>query len=270
MRAFSPDSAPPAFVRLAAHPVRWQILTTLARSDLRVSELCRQLGLQQNLTSYHLRRLRDERLVFSRRSTFDGRDVYYALDPVRCRQLIDDSAASLHPAFTRASGSGDVAVRRHSAAILFLCTGNSARSQLAEAIARQLGGPAVAAASAGSHPKPIHANALRVMRERGLPTRGLRSKHLDDFADRRFDHVITLCDRVREICPEFPGEPDHPHWSVPDPSREGATDRESYPAFVRTADELEHRIRALLAWIDDQPAAGVDYGNRASPSGLER
>ncbi|HEX5194139.1 MAG TPA: metalloregulator ArsR/SmtB family transcription factor [Solirubrobacteraceae bacterium] len=257
MRASSPASAPPAFVRLAAHPIRWQILTTLAHTDLRVSELCRRLGLQQNLTSYHLRQLRDEQLVSARRSSFDGRDVYYTLDPVRCRQLLDDSAAMLHPAFSRPPAANAATTERRPTSMLFLCTGNSARSQLAEAIARQLGGPAVSASSAGSHPKPIHANALRVMRDRGLPPHGLHSKHLDEFADQHFDHVITLCDRVREVCPEFPGKPNHPHWSIPDPSREGSTDRESYPAFTRTADELEHRIRALLAWIDRQPAAAA-------------
>jgi protein-tyrosine-phosphatase/DNA-binding transcriptional ArsR family regulator len=253
----SPDSAPPAFLRLAAHPIRWQILTALARSDLRVNELGDRLGLQQNLTSYHLRQLRDERLVFGRRSSFDARDVYYAVDAVRCRQLLDDSAAMLHPAFRRSTGEPAHATRRRQTAILFLCTGNSARSQLAEAIARKLGGPTITANSAGSSPKALHPNALRVMRERRLSTRGLRSKHLDEFRHQRFDHVITLCDRVREVCPEFPGNPDHPHWSIPDPAREGSSDAETYPAFRRTADELEHRITGLLAWIDDRPGADI-------------
>ena len=91
------------------------------------------------------------------------------------------------------------------------------------------------------------------MRERRLSTRGLRSKHLDEFLDQRFDQVITLCDRVREVCPEFPGNLDHPHWSIPDPAREGSTQVETYLAFKRTADELEDRITGLLAWIDDRP-----------------
>ena len=89
--------------------------------------------------------------------------------------------------------------------MLFLCTGNSARSQMAEALCEQLSGGAVRAASAGSHPKPLHPNAVRVMRERGIDIAGRRSKHLDEFAGRRFDYVISLCDRVREVCPEFPG-----------------------------------------------------------------
>jgi protein-tyrosine-phosphatase/DNA-binding transcriptional ArsR family regulator len=251
------DSFPPAFVRLAAHPLRWQILTTLAQSDMRVSELSVRLGLRQSLTSYHLRQLRDEQLVSARRSSFDGRDVYYALDPARCRKLLDDSAAMLHPACRRPNPDRAGAPVHRSCAMLFLCTGNSARSQLAEVLARQLGGPGVAAASAGSNPKPLHPNTLRVMRERGLATDELRSKHLDEFTARRFDHVITLCDRVREVCPEFPGRPNQPHWSIPDPARAGSTDEETYPAFERVAEELERRIDALLAWIDEQPLTGA-------------
>ena len=96
---------------------------------------------------------------------------------------------------------------------------------MAEALAEQLSGGAVRAASAGSHPKPLHPNAVRVMRERGIDLAGRRSKHLDEFAGRRFDYVISLCDRVREVCPEFPGTPQAIHWSIPDPaaSREPTT-----------------------------------------------
>ena len=134
--------------------------------------------------------------------------------------------------------------------MLFLCTGNSARSQMAEVLAEQLSGGAVSAASAGSHPKPLHPNAVRVMRERGIDLSGRRSKHLDEFTGRRFDYVISLCDRVREVCPEFPGAPQAIHWSVRDPAREPGTDDETLPAFERTAAELETRIGFLLAAIE--------------------
>ena len=79
---------------------------------------------------------------------------------------------------------------------------------------------------------------------------GQRSKHLRVFAKRRFDHVITLCDRVREVCPEFPGRPDLVHWSIADPAREGDTDAQTYPAFERTATELATRIPFLLERIE--------------------
>jgi ArsR family transcriptional regulator, arsenate/arsenite/antimonite-responsive transcriptional repressor / arsenate reductase (thioredoxin) len=134
--------------------------------------------------------------------------------------------------------------------VLFLCTGNSARSQIAEVLARQLSGAAVSTASAGSHPKPLHPNAVRVTRERGIDISGRRTKHLSEFADQRFDYVISLCDRVREVCPEFPGGPELIHWSIPDPAREPGSDEETLPAFQRTASELSTRIGFLIEAIE--------------------
>ena len=114
--------------------------------------------------------------------------------------------------------------------VLFLCTGNSARSQIAEALLAHAAGGRVEVASAGSHPKPLHPNAVRVMRAYGIDLTGARSKHLDEVTGRRFDYVITLCDKVREVCPELPGHPEPIHWSIPDPAAAG-TGRASYPAF---------------------------------------
>ena len=136
------------------------------------------------------------------------------------------------------------------ARVLFLCTGNSARSQMAEALARVRSDGLVEAHSAGSHPKALHPNAVRVMRdEHAIDLAGHRSKHLSVFAEQRFDRVISLCDRVREVCPEFPGHPETIHWSIPDPAAGHADgdDEASYPAFQQTADELETRIGFLLA-----------------------
>jgi protein-tyrosine-phosphatase len=109
---------------------------------------------------------------------------------------------------------------------------------------------AVGAVSAGSHPKPLHPNAVRVMRDRGIDISGRRSKHLSDFAGRHFDYVISLCDRVREACPEFPGGPELIHWSIPDPAREPGSDEQALPAFERTAAELEIRIGFLIGAIE--------------------
>ncbi len=133
--------------------------------------------------------------------------------------------------------------------VLFLCTGNSARSQIAEALLRDLSSGTIDAASAGSHPKSLHPNAVRVMRKRGIDISAYRTKHLDELTDQPFDLVVTLCDRVREVCPEFPSPTRRAHWSLPDPSAEGAADRASYPAFERTAAELETRIRFLIAQL---------------------
>ena len=245
------DASPPTFLSLAGHPVRWRLLSELAYSDRRVGELCALLGSPQSLVSYHLGRLRGEHVVSRRRSSADGRDSYYVLELARLRELLAATGTALHPGLRVVSApprSPALAVR-HRTQILFLCTGNSARSQIAQGLAEYLGGDKVEARSAGSHPKPLHRNAVRVMRERGIDITGQRPKHLDVFAARRFDYVISLCDRVREVCPEFQGRPDLFHWSIPDPAREGGG-TQTYPAFRRTADELEVRIRFLIDLID--------------------
>ena len=233
--------SPPPVLRLAGHPLRWRLLSELARSDRRVGELCELAGHRQSLVSNHQRQLRDGGLVSARRSVADGRDTYYVLELARCGELLRTAGASLHPGLASTAGSRAGAARVR---MLFLCTGNSARSQMAEAIAEQRSGGAVWPASAGSHPKPLHPDAVRVMGERGIDLSDRRAKHLEEFTGERFDYVITLCDRVREVCPEFPGAPRTIHWCV----REPGTASE----FERTAVELEMRVGFLLAAINDE------------------
>ncbi|KDN18006.1 arsenate reductase/protein-tyrosine-phosphatase family protein [Amycolatopsis rifamycinica] len=223
---------PPEFVRLAAHPVRWSLLTALAGGDLRVRELVERVGEPQNLVSYHLRLLRGGGLVTATRSSFDGRDSYYHLDLDRCAGALAETGAALHPALrpeAPPSPSGRVAV-------LFLCTGNSARSPIAETLLRRRTAGKVTVTSAGSHPKAaLHPAAVRVLDEEfGIDVTGQRPRHLDTVAGQRFDHVITVCDKVREVCPEFPHRR---HWSIPDPAAD---------SMARTASELDTRVRHLL------------------------
>jgi protein-tyrosine-phosphatase/DNA-binding transcriptional ArsR family regulator len=244
----APDVSPPSFLALAAHPLRWRLLSALARSDRRVRELCGLVDGSQALVSYHLGRLRAEGLVGMQRSAADGREAYYRLDLERCGELLGATGAALHPGLKPAPRTRP---RREPVRLLFLCTGNSARSQMAEALAQQIGGGSVEAFSAGSHPKPLHPNAVRVMRVRGIDLAGRRSKHISELATRRFDAVISLCDRVREVCPELPGHPQLIHWSIPDPARAGDTDEQTYPAFERTASELAQRIPFVLELIEE-------------------
>jgi ArsR family transcriptional regulator, arsenate/arsenite/antimonite-responsive transcriptional repressor / arsenate reductase (thioredoxin) len=244
-------TTPPAFLRLAAHPLRWQLLAALAEGDHRVRELAARIDQPQNLVSYHLRLLRNAGLVSATRSSFDGRDSYYHLDLDRCAEALSDSGGALHPALRRDAGRPDAPPARRSAgsvAVLFVCTGNGSRSPIAEALLRQRTAGAVTVASAGTQPKPaLHPNTVRVLRESfGINAAGLRPRHLDTLAGRRFDHIITLCDRAREACPEFTDNPRRTHWSIPDPATVEGTDDATYPAFRRTAADVDTRVRHLL------------------------
>lgn len=236
-----PRTASPTFFQLAGHPLRWRLLSELGHSDRQVRELCQLVGQPQNLVSYHLGRLRAAHLVASRRSSADGRDAYYRLDLARCAELLGDTGGLLHPGLRLQQPSiQDDRIFGPRPRVLFLCTGNSARSQMAEGLLRHLSHGAVHAYSAGSHPKVLHPQAVRVMRKRGIDLSGHQAKHLQRFASQRFDFVITLCDRVREVCPQFPEHPRRIHWSIADPALEGSA------AFERTAGELYMRISYLL------------------------
>jgi protein-tyrosine-phosphatase/DNA-binding transcriptional ArsR family regulator len=251
---------PPAFVRLASHPVRWRLLTELAHSDYRVRELVARIDQPQNLVSYHLRLLRDGGLVAATRSSFDGRDSYYHLELDRCAEALTDSGAALHPALRRdAAPPASPDGRRYGqVSVLFVCTGNSARSPIAEALLRHHAAGQVTVTSGGSRPKPsLHPDAVRVLREMfGVDISGQRPRHLDTLAARRFDHVITLCDKAREVCPESGDHARRVHWSIRDPAAAGDTD---YPAFERTAAELDTRVRHLL------PVLAATNGSENSP-----
>jgi ArsR family transcriptional regulator, arsenate/arsenite/antimonite-responsive transcriptional repressor / arsenate reductase (thioredoxin) len=229
--------SPPAFVGLLAEPLRWQLLRELARSDRRVRELVAAVGQPQNLVSYHLGRLRAAGLVVARRSSHDGRDTYYHLDLERCAEAWAQAGAALHPGLVPGSPAEPRPARRW---VLFLCTGNSARSPMAEALLRHRAGDQVQVTSAGSHPRPLHPNAVRALAGYGI-TLAHRPTHLDTVRRQRFHLVISLCDRVRAVSPDFPENPTMIHWSLPDPAAD-----DSYPAFERLAAELDRRIRFLL------------------------
>jgi len=246
-----PNVAPSEFLQLAGHPVRWRLLSALARSDRRVHELTGLVGEPQNLVSYHLGKLRQGALVSARRSAADGRDTYYGLDLARVGAELSAAGGALHPGLRLAPPSGDAA-RIGPVRVLFLCTGNSARSPMAAALAVAMSGGAIEAHSAGSHPRPVHPNAVRVMRdEHDLDIADHKPRRLDAFAAENFDWVISLCDKVREVCPEFPGQPETLHWSLANPAT-GEADEFTYPLFRQTAADLASRIAFLLPLLSDQ------------------
>ena len=244
--------APPGFVRLVAHPLRWSLLTTLADSDYRVRELVTRVGQPQNLVSYHLRLLRGGGLVTATRSSSDGRDSYYHLDLDRCAEALAQTGALLHPWLRQdaaqpfAPGGGRQPSRRTD--VLFVCTGNGARSPIAEALLRHHTADGVTVTSAGSRPKRhLHPNTVQVLGDQfDIDATSQQPRHLDTLVGRRFDHVITLCDKARETCPEFPGHPRRIHWSIADRATTSDTDQASYSAYQRTAADIDTRIRHLL------------------------
>ena len=138
----------------------------------------------------------------------------------------------------------------HPKSVLFLCTGNSARSILAECLADRLGEGRIRASSAGSHPKgEVHPLTLETLRGYGYDTTGLRSKSWDEFTGPgapRFDVIVTVCDQAAgEACPVWPGHPVQVHWSIEDPAAVEGTSDERRAAFERVYRELERRIEEL-------------------------
>ena len=261
----------PALMKLLAHDVRWRTLEALVRSDRRVHELVGIVGQPFSLVSYHLRKMRDARLVVERRSSADARDVYYAVDFPRLRELYFDAADSLYPALlgdadgARGKERNEVGEEEKEpkeidvpvlppARVLFLCTHNSARSQMAEGIMRHLGGNAVEVYSAGSYPSSVHPDAVRVMGSIGIDISGHYSKSMQRYVAEPFDYIITVCDRVREVCPLFPGDPERIHWSFADPAAI-EDEKERLQAFHHTALDLMTRVRYVLLLIERERKA---------------
>jgi protein-tyrosine-phosphatase len=246
-------SAPPAFLGLVGHPLRWRLLVELARSDRRVDELVDRVGQPQPLVSYHLGRLRSGGLVSSRRSSHDGRAVYYHARLDSCGCSLAATGSFLHPGLGLQRvplSDAAVATRHPRARVLFACTGNSARSQIAEALLKELAGATVHVVSAGSAPKPVHPHAVAVLGERGIDISTWRSKRLTEFAGQHFDYVVTLCDKVRERCAEFDGADQAVHWSIEDPTDTSGGTRVTLDRFRRLAAEIEDRITWLM-WVID-------------------
>jgi ArsR family transcriptional regulator, arsenate/arsenite/antimonite-responsive transcriptional repressor / arsenate reductase (thioredoxin) len=252
MRTAQTTTQPLEFLKLLAHDIRWRILLTLSRSDQRVEELVKQIKQPHNLISYHLKRLRLQRVVTERRSSADARDIYYSLDLGQFQRLYLQAGQSVHPALSEPIQQPNPQAKTAPSSpirVLFLCTHNSARSQMAEGFLRLLGGDKVEVFSAGSEPTSIHPLALKVMTKFGIDLNQHRSKHLNEFVGQDFDYIVTVCDRVREACPVFPGDPEQIHWSIPDPAAIEGNRQTQEKGFANIANELRTRIQFLLLVI---------------------
>jgi ArsR family transcriptional regulator, arsenate/arsenite/antimonite-responsive transcriptional repressor / arsenate reductase (thioredoxin) len=252
----------PRFFRLLADETRLVIVRLLALSDLRAGEIGDALRLPSNAVSYHLKQLRALGLLRDRHSSADARDVYYHLDVDRLQLLYAAAGDALYPGLSH--GTADKPGEQAEAGkaisrplrVLFLCTHNSARSQMAEALLRQMGADQVEAFSAGSIPTEVDPDAVAVLRELGIDPSPLHAKSLELFVGEPFDYIITVCDRVRDICPAFLGDPAQIHWSIADPAVVEDTERRRQ-AFRDVALELQTRIRYLL--LLPHPASGERF-----------
>ncbi len=239
-----PSDHPLSFLKLIAHDVRWQILLALAESDLRVHEITQRLDQPQNLVSYHLQKLKQALLVAENHSQADARSIYYHLNSARVQNELQQVGKALMPMAVVLSTPKRLIT--DPIRVLFICTHNSARSQMAEGLLRAWGGKKVQVFSAGNDPKPIHPLAIQVMNEKRIDIQQQRSKGIETFVKEPFDYVITVCDRARENCPTLPGEPARMHWSIPDPSLNEGSDEEKLNTFRSVADELAERIHSFL------------------------
>ena len=130
--------------------------------------------------------------------------------------------------------------------VLILCTGNSARSQMAEGLLRHLSAGNVEVHSAGTHPSAVNPLAIAAMRELGIDISAHHSKSVNEFTGQHFDTVITVCDSAAEQCPIFPGAPQHIHWSLPDPAAAAGDHAEKLAAFRKVRDALAAHVKQFL------------------------
>lgn len=142
--------------------------------------------------------------------------------------------------------------------VLFVCTHNSARSIMGEALLRAKGGDDYIVASAGTEVAEVRPLTLRVLQEAGIPTEGLHSKSVQELMGQRFDYVITVCDSARQDCPVLPAEGDRFHWGYPDPSTASGTEDERLEAFRKVFTAMSQRIDLFIDANDQRETADPD------------
>jgi protein-tyrosine-phosphatase/DNA-binding transcriptional ArsR family regulator len=239
---------PPILLNLLDNKLRWHLVSALSKGDFNVSELQNLVKSSQNLVSYHLGKLKSSKLVNETQSIADGRETYYSLNLRLLQSLFFSLADDIHPALSQSKEDGKKKNERP-ARVLFVCTHNSARSQMAEGLLRANGGEFVEVFSAGTEPSHIHPLAIQAMEKLKVDISQQRSKDISEFINQKFDYVITVCDRAKESCPIFPGAPEQIHWSFPDPSEVEGDEVKKAKAFYDTALGVSQRINFLLMMI---------------------
>ncbi|WP_434617486.1 metalloregulator ArsR/SmtB family transcription factor [Tabrizicola sp. M-4] len=249
-----------AFATLG-HPGRlavFRLLMRFAPQGVRPTEIAEALGLKQNTLSHHLGDLTASGLVGVERQ---GRSLYYAVDLDATEGLIRYLALDIGRArpdllapLRSVQQDFQPMTAEHPETnfdVLFLCSGNSARSIFAEALLRDLGRGRFRAFSAGTRPNTeLNPFALEILKRNGHDTSGLRSKHISEFQKPdsvTMDFVFTVCDTAAaEECPPWPGQPITGHWGLPDPVKATGTDAEKALVFAQTYAALRRRIMAFV------------------------
>lgn len=230
----------------------FRLLMRFAPRGVRPTEIAEALALKQNTLSHHLSDLAACGLVRVERQ---GRSLFYSADLDTAEALIAYLALDVGRArpdlLPRASGPDDIPVQDAGFNVLFICSGNSARSIFAEALLRDLGNGRFRAFSAGTQPGSVpNPHALAVLERNGHKTLDMRSKHIAEFQTPgapRMDFVFTVCDTsAAEECPPWPGQPITGHWGLPDPVKAKGTDAERGLVFARTYAALRRRIAAFV------------------------
>ena len=244
------------------HPDRlavFRLLMRFAPHGVRPTEMAEALGLRQNTLSHHLADLAATGLV---RATRQGRSLFYAVDLAATESLIGYLALDVgraRPELVSALPKETRPMDHPAYTVLFICSGNSARSIFAEALLRDLGKGRFTVFSAGTRPgSALNPFALDVLRRNGHDTSGLRAKHLSEFQGPdapKMDFVFTVCDTAAsEDCPPWPGQPITGHWGLPDPVKATGTEAEKALVFAQTYGALRRRIAAFA----DLPFASLD------------
>jgi len=240
-----PEQPAPALtsLKLLADDTRWQLIRALRHSDRQASELASICHLPNNLVSYHLGLLRQAGLVLMHRSDADARVLYYGLDLAALQLAYQQIGRALLLPNTVPTPSLPTTV-------IFLCTHNSARSQMAEGWLRHLSGGTLIARSAGVKPTTLHPMAVQVMTEVGIDIGYQHSKGLTGI-EAIPDIVVTVCDLAREQCPTELQRVPFLHWSIADPGLAIGEEPKRLEVFRAVREQLKVRVQGLISSVPE-------------------